>query len=82
MPDVAHTPVLNSGLRLVQAHAVAPAVGPWVDHNAVGEGVGVAGCNWWNMIFVFVNNVENLECSFLEHISHCLADLGALCQMG
>jgi hypothetical protein len=34
------------------------------------------------MIFVFVDNVENLECSFLEHISHCLADLGALCQMG
>jgi hypothetical protein len=36
-PDVTYIPMFNLGLELVQAHAVAPAVGPWVDHDAVRE---------------------------------------------
>jgi hypothetical protein len=31
------------------------------------------------MIFVPVDNSQNLQCRFLKHIPHSLADLGSFC---
>ena len=41
-----------------------------VDNNVVGEGVRIGRGDGWDMVFVAIDNVDDLVCSFLEGLCH------------
>lgn len=64
----------------VQAHAIAPAVSSRIDNNAIRERVRVASRNGRDMVFIPVDDSQDLESSLLQHVSHGLANFSALCE--
>lgn len=65
--------------ELIKAKAILPAVCTRIQDNAVGERIRLAGGNGWDMVFITVDDVEDLERGLLEHVFHCSADFGAFC---
>lgn len=62
---------------LVQAEPVLPAVRAGIQNDSIGKGVRVAGGDRRNVIFIPIDDGEDLQRRLLEHVLHRLADFGA-----
>jgi hypothetical protein len=51
-----------------------------VDSNVVRERVGVRRGDRGDVIFVAINDVDDLVRSFLERLGHCTADFNDICE--
>jgi hypothetical protein len=55
-------------------HALAPSLSLGVDNDLVGERVRVSRCDGWNMVFVSIDDIDDLERGFVEGHFHRAAD--------
>lgn len=67
----------DSNKTSIQADAIAPAVRPGIEDNAIWEWIRVTCRDWWDMIFISVDVCEDLQSCLLQHILHCFSDLCA-----
>lgn len=63
--------------RLEEADAGPPVVFSrlWVDDNLVGEGVGIGSGDGRNVVFVAVDDGDDLVRGFFQRLCHCATDL-------
>lgn len=61
----------------VETDPIAPAISSGIDDDAIGKGVGITGCDRRDVVFVSVDDGEDLQRGFLEHVAHRLADFGS-----
>jgi len=47
----------------------------WVDDDLVREGVGVGGCDGWDVVFFSVHNGDDLMRCLFQRLGHGTADL-------
>lgn len=68
--------------RLEEADAGPPVVFSrlWVDDNLVGEGVGIGSGDGRNVVFVAVDDGDDLVRGFFQRLCHCATDLEDVCQ--
>ena len=59
------------------ADTVLPAIRARIQHNTIGKRVRFTRGDGRDMILIPVDDGEDLQRSFLEHILHGLADFGA-----
>lgn len=64
---------------LVKSDAISPAVCSRVEHNAIWERVGLARCDGRDMIFISVDDGQDFQGCFLQHVFHRLSHFGAFC---
>lgn len=67
------------GTGLIQTYTVPPAIGARVDHDAIRERVRLAGRDRRDVVFIPVDDRQDLQRSLLEHVGHGRADFGSFC---